>query len=71
MIDGVPILEAIDEDRFYDKFNFNPANGGFEPIAQVLPTYSKTADQEIVEGKTYYTISGDSAPYTFRSCRTS
>lgn len=31
-IDGVPILECIEEDRFYDKFNFNPALGGFEPI---------------------------------------
>lgn len=31
-IDGVPILECIEEDRFYDKFNFNPTLGGFEPI---------------------------------------
>jgi hypothetical protein len=31
-IDGVPILECIEEDRFYDKFNFNPQPGGFEPI---------------------------------------
>jgi hypothetical protein len=31
-IDGVPILECIEEDRFYDKFNFNPQLGGFEPI---------------------------------------
>jgi hypothetical protein len=65
MIDGVPILEAIDEDRFYDKFNFNPTNGGFEPIAQVLPTYSKTNDQAIVAGKTYYTQSGDAGAYVY------
>lgn len=31
-IDGVPILECIEEDRFYDKFNFEPELGGFEPI---------------------------------------
>lgn len=34
-IDGVPILECIEEDRFYHKFNFNPQLGGFEPIAGV------------------------------------
>ena len=31
-IDGVPILECIEEDRFYDKFDFDPTLGGFEPI---------------------------------------
>lgn len=31
-IDGVPIIECIEEDRFYDKFNFEPELGGFEPI---------------------------------------
>lgn len=31
-IDGVPILECIEEDRFYDKFNFEPELGGFEPL---------------------------------------
>lgn len=30
-IDGCPIIEVIDDERFYDSFNFNPANGGFEP----------------------------------------
>lgn len=30
-IDGVPILEVMESDRFYDKFNFNPEGGGFEP----------------------------------------
>lgn len=65
MIDGVPIFEVIDEDRFYDKFNFNPAGGGFEPIAQVLPTYAKTADQAIDEDKTYYTISGSAGAYVY------
>lgn len=30
-LDGCPIIEVIDDERFYDKFNFNPANGGFEP----------------------------------------
>lgn len=65
MIDAVPILEAIDEDRFYDKFNFNPTNGGFEPIAQILPTYTKTEDQAIDEEKTYYTRSGEEGAYVY------
>lgn len=36
-IDGVPIMEVIDDDVFYDKFKFDPINdsddfeGGFEP----------------------------------------
>lgn len=32
-IDGVPIMEVIDDDRFYDKFNFMPTNGGFVAAA--------------------------------------
>lgn len=31
MIDGVPILEVIDESRFYDDFDFAPELGGFTP----------------------------------------
>ena len=30
-IDGVPFIEVIDDERFYDAFNFNPENGGFVP----------------------------------------
>lgn len=65
MIDGVPIFEVIDEDRFYDKFNFNPTGGGFEPIAQILPTYAKTEDVAIDEEKTYYTRSGSAGAYVY------
>ena len=31
-IDGVPIMEVVDDERFYDKFNWEPDEGGFEPI---------------------------------------
>jgi len=34
-IDGVPVMEVIDDEVFYDKFNFNPTDGGFEPVAKV------------------------------------
>ena len=30
-IDGVPLMEVIDDERFYDKFNWEPDEGGFEP----------------------------------------
>lgn len=32
-IDGVPIMEVIDDETFYDAFNFEPSDGGFEPTA--------------------------------------
>lgn len=54
-IDGVPVMEVIDNERFYDKFNFDGEEGGFEPVTAV---YTKTADTELVSGKTYYTESG-------------
>ncbi|MBQ0037750.1 MAG: phage capsid protein [Clostridiales bacterium] len=54
-IDGVPVMEVIDDERFYDAFNWNPDDGGFEPLEAV---YEQTEDEDIVEGKTYYTKSG-------------
>lgn len=32
-IDGMTVMEVIDDDVFYDTFNFNGTNGGYEPIA--------------------------------------
>lgn len=34
-IDGVPIMEVVDDERFYDAFDWEPANGGFEPQKKV------------------------------------
>lgn len=31
-IDGVPIMEVIDDERFYDAFDWEPAEGGFAPL---------------------------------------
>lgn len=56
-IDGVPIMEVIDDERFYDRFNFDPEDGGFEPCTA---SYVKTADTDIVSGKEYYTESSGS-----------
>jgi len=55
-IDGVPIMEVIDDERFYDKFNFSPDEGGFEPVATA---YTLTEDTTLTTGKTYYTKSGE------------
>lgn len=54
-IDGIPVMEVIDDERFYNKFNFNPTNGGFEPAEAV---YKASTDTSVVSGKTYYTKSG-------------
>lgn len=32
-IDGVPVMEVIDDERFYDAFNWDSEAGGFEPAA--------------------------------------
>ncbi|WP_270427619.1 phage capsid protein [Blautia massiliensis (ex Durand et al. 2017)] len=34
-IDGVPIMEAIDDERFYDAFDWEPEGGGFAPLKKV------------------------------------
>lgn len=31
-IDGVPIMEVIDDERFYDAFDWEPEDGGFMPV---------------------------------------
>lgn len=34
-IDGVPIMEVIDDERFYDAFDWEPKGGGFAPLKKV------------------------------------
>ena len=33
-IDGVTVMEVIDDERFYDAFDWEPEKGGFQPIAK-------------------------------------
>lgn len=40
-IDGVPIMEVIDDERFYDAFDWNPEGGGFAPLKKVTADSSK------------------------------
>lgn len=34
-IDGVPIMEVVDDERFYDAFDWDPKDGGFAPLKAV------------------------------------
>ena len=48
-IDGVPVIEVIDDERFYDAFNFNPANGGFAPATGSHKLHVLVASSETVK----------------------
>jgi hypothetical protein len=48
-IDGVPLMEVIDDERFYTAFNFDPADGGFEPAADAKKLSVLIASTEMVK----------------------
>ncbi|HIR97848.1 MAG TPA: phage capsid protein [Candidatus Merdisoma faecalis] len=43
-IDGVPIMEVIDDERFYDAFDWEPEGGGFAPRKKVEESDSGAGD---------------------------
>ena len=43
-IDGVPIMEVIDDERFYDAFEWEPEEGGFEPLKKKAESDSGAGD---------------------------
>lgn len=43
-IDGVPIMEVIDDERFYDAFEWEPEDGGFEPLKKKAESDSGAGD---------------------------
>lgn len=51
-IDGVTLMEVVDDERFYDAFDWEPEAGGFCPAKAV---YALTTDTEVDKEKTYYT----------------
>lgn len=61
-IDGTPVLEVVDDERFYDRFDFDPTGGGFTPQ---VAEYAASTDAEVVSGKTYYTRSGSAGSYAY------
>lgn len=40
-MDGVPIMEVIDDERFYDAFDWEPEGGGFSPRKKVVADADK------------------------------
>lgn len=53
-IDGVPVMEVVDDERFYDAFDWASDDGGFTPLGG---EYEKTSDVALDDEKTYYTYS--------------
>lgn len=53
-IDGVTLMEVVDDERFYDRFDWDVKEGGFAPLKS---KYAITTDTDVAEGKTYYTKS--------------
>lgn len=43
-IDGVPVMEVIDDERFYDAFDWEPKAGGFEPRKKVAESSEGAGD---------------------------
>ena len=48
-IDGVPLMEVVDDERFYTKFNFDPEEGGFEPATDGKALSVLIASTEMVK----------------------
>ena len=46
-IDGVPIMEVVDDERFYDAFDWEPENGGFAPQKKVAEGTPATGAHKI------------------------
>lgn len=43
-IDGVPVMEVIDDERFYDAFDWEPEDGGFAPRKKVAESEEDAGD---------------------------
>lgn len=68
-IDGVPIFEVIDDEVFYDSFDFDSEDGGFVPASASAAVYELTSDVAVDSGKTYYTRSGSEGAYTYTAVK--
>ena len=68
-IDGVPIFEVIDDEVFYDSFDFDSEDGGFVPASASAAVYELTSDVAVDSGKTYYTRSGSEGSYSYTAVK--
>ena len=48
-IDGVPLMEVVDDERFYTAFNWEPEDGGFVPAADAKQLSVLIASTEMVK----------------------
>ncbi len=65
-IDGVPIMEVIDDERFYDAFDWNPTDGGFEPAKKGEDTTGAHKINVLIAcGQTCKTVEKISSIYFF------
>lgn len=64
-IDGVPIMEVIDDERFYDAFNWEPEKGGFEPLKKGNKTGAHKINVLVACGQTCKTVPKISSIYYF------
>ena len=68
-IDGVPIMEVVDDERFYDAFDWEPEAGGFEPQKKVASGTAKAGAHKInvlvACGQTCKTVPKISSIYYF------
>lgn len=68
-IDGVPIMEVVDDERFYDAFDWEPENGGFAPLKKVTDGTPVTGAHKInvlvACGQTCKTVPKISSIYYF------
>ena len=65
-IDGVPIMEVIDDERFYDAFNWEPEGGGFEPLKKASGvTGAHKINVLVACGQTFKTVPKINSIYYF------
>ena len=68
-IDGVAVMEVVDDERFYDAFDWEPEAGGFEPQKKVASGTAKAGAHKInvlvACGQTCKTVPKISSIYYF------
>ena len=68
-IDGVAVMEVVDDERFYDAFDWEPETGGFEPQKKVASGTAKAGAHKInvlvACGQTCKTVPKISSIYYF------
>lgn len=64
-IDGVTLMEVVDDERFYDSFDWDPEGGGFEPTKKDSGAGAHKINVLIACGQTCKTVPKISSIYYF------